>query len=109
MKFFRLQICTTAVLGISLAMSVGCKPKPQPQPQDPGAHDGSVSWDECLSEGNLPKIEGDPQGQGRELLGLGFKLHPTRPNSPFVRIDRFDVAKVTDRSGAKATKIGRAQ
>jgi hypothetical protein len=71
-----------------------------------------VTWDECLDDGlshpsKIAMFDGDPQGQGRELLGLGFKRHPDWPKDKqlFSRIDRFVVNKVADRSGAPITGI----
>jgi len=51
-----------------------------------------------------PSEETDPNGQGRELLGLGFVLS-SQANAPFIRVDRFNLGQVIAASGAPITNV----
>lgn len=51
----------------------------------------------------------DPNGQGRDLLGLGFippgKRHEPHPERYFVRVDRFDLRSATTSGGEQITNV----
>lgn len=70
---------------LALSFSSGC-PGHRPQPRPAGEPD-------CFSP-KQSKI-GDPWGQGRELLGLGF----LDGNKTFVQVDRFQVNSLRSRAG----------
>lgn len=78
-----------------------------------------ITWAQCFDGAQIapasPRLRplfgggdnpGDTGGQGRELLGLGFPiLAPGAKEGNFIRVDRFEVSKVWDKSGALITNV----